>query len=332
MAAPNFPPPFEQMTSGPLEANGIEIFQINVGYRCNLECKHCHVEADPKRQELMSEKVMETCLQILKANPIPVIDITGGAPEMHPALPWFLEECAALKRRLQVRTNGVILLEKEFAVFIDLYARSQVEIIVSFPHVDLKMTNRQRGDGVFSKLIEVIRKLNERGYGQIDSGLILNLVHNPSGAYLPGLQGGLENHYRRTLKEKFGIVFNHLFCIANMPIGRYLSYLRKTDNYDDYITTLVNAFNPATLNSVMCKTTLSVAWNGKLYDCDFNQMLGMTVNHGAPEDIAAFDISKLAKRRIVTGYHCYGCTAGAGSSCAGALAENENPPCSGENR
>jgi radical SAM/Cys-rich protein len=316
----NIPVPFEQMTSGPLEANGIDIFQINVGYRCNLACRHCHVEAGPTRHELMSEKVMDTCLQILKVNPIPTIDITGGAPEMHPALPWFLEECAALKRRLQVRTNGVILLQKKFAALLDLYTRIHAQVVVSFPHLDVKMTNRQRGDGVYSKLIQVMRKLNERGYGQDGSGLVLNLVHNPTGAYLPGLQGGLEEHYRQVLKERFGIIFNHLFCITNMPIGRYLTYLQKTDNYEGYMTTLVNAFNVATLEGVMCKNTLSVAWDGKLYDCDFNQVLGMTVNHGAPDNVSAFDFPKLANRRIVTGDHCYGCTAGSGSSCAGTLA------------
>jgi radical SAM/Cys-rich protein len=323
-------PPFEQMAAGPLTAKGIEIFQVNVGYRCNLECRHCHIEAGPDRHELMPDKVMEMCLRILQANPIPTIDITGGAPEMHPALPRFLTQCAALQRRLQVRTNGVILLEKEFAPFLDLYARLGVEVVVSLPHMDQKMTNRQRGDGVYSRLMEAIRKLNDQGYGQNGSGLILNLVHNPSGAYLPGLQGSLEEHYRCVLKEKFGIFFNHLFCITNMPIGRYLTYLQHTGNYEDYMTALVNAFNPATLTGVMCKTTLSVAWDGKLYDCDFNQVLGMTVNHGAPDHISAFELSPLASRRIVTGNHCYGCTAGAGSSCAGTLAGPDEPACRAE--
>lgn len=312
--------PFEQRISGILTAKGIEILQINVGYRCNLQCRHCHVEAGPGRWEFMSEAVMEDCLNTLRKHPIPTIDITGGAPEMHPRLSWFLGECAALKRRLQVRTNGVILLEDEYAPFLDLYARIGAEVVVSFPHVDLKMSNRQRGEGIYPRLIEVIRKLNERGYGQPGSGLILNLVHNPIGAYLPAPQGDLENTYRRVLQEKSGIVFNSLFCITNMPIGRYLTYLRETDNYEDYMTALVTAFNPATLESVMCKTTLSVAWDGKLYDCDFNQVLGMTVNHGAPETLSAFDLARLANRRIVTGNHCYGCTAGAGSSCAGSLA------------
>lgn len=311
---------FEQKAAGPLTAEGIEIFQINVGYRCNLECRHCHIEAGPDRPELMSRQVMEMCLKILRTHPISTIDITGGTPEMHPDLSWFLRECARLNRRVQVRTNGVILLEKEFSHFLDLYAGMGVDLVVSLPHLDMKMTNRQRGDGVFSKLIEIIRKLNDRGYGHAGSRLVLNLVHNPSGAYLPGGQGALEDHYRQTLYEKSGIVFHRLFSITNMPIGRYLNYLRKTDNYEDYIMTLVNAFNPATLAGVMCKTTLSVAWDGKLYDCDFNQVLGLTVNHGAPDNVSVFNWPKLVHRRIVTGNHCYGCTAGGGSSCTGMLA------------
>lgn len=322
--------PFEQKASGSIIATGIEILQINVGYLCNLACKHCHVQAGPARSELMPKNVMEMCLRILQGNPIPTIDITGGAPEMNPLMPWFLEQCAGLKRKLQVRTNGVILLEKDFACFLDLYTRLGVEVVVSLPHMDMKITNRQRGDGVYARLIDAIRKLNEKGYGQKDSELILNLVHNPGGAYLPGLQSALEQQYRQALKEKFGIVFNNLFCITNMPIGRYLDYLKRTENYEDYMTALVNAFNPATLAGIMCRTTLSVAWDGRLYDCDFNQVLGMTVNHGAPENISDFDFHKLASRRIVTGNHCYGCTAGAGSSCGGTLAEAENQVCQGE--
>jgi len=265
---------------------------------------------------------MEQCLKVLRAHPIPTIDLTGGSPEMHPHFTWFLEQCGALSRRLLVRTNGVILLEKEFESFIELYTRNRAEVIVSLPHTDAQMTNRQRGEGVFYRLVEAIRKLNARGYGQAGTGLVLDLAHNPVGAYLPGSQPGLENYCRQVLKEKYGISFNRLFCLTNMPVGRFLDYLRRTDNDEDYWATLVNAFNPAALKSVMCKTTLSVAWDGRLYDCDFNQMLGLPTDHGAPDHIAAFDIDKLAHRRIVVGNHCYGCTAGAGSSCQGAVASN----------
>jgi radical SAM/Cys-rich protein len=268
---------------------------------------------------MMAKATMDQCLKIIKSHPIPAIDITGGTPEMHPEFRGFLEECAVLKRRLLVRTNGVILLEKGYESFVDLYAQNQVEVVVSMPHMDPLMTNRQRGEGVFQKVIEAIGRLNSRGYGQNGTGLLLNLVHNPSGAYLPGSQTSLENTYRKILKEKYGLVFNRLFCITNMPIGRYLEYLRRTNNFEDYMATLIKAFNPSTLKNVMCKTTLSVAWDGRLYDCDFNQVLGLTTNHGAPDHISAFDLVALAKRRIVIGNHCYGCTAGAGSSCHGEV-------------
>lgn len=313
-------PPFEQKAAGPIMAAGIDTFQVNLGYRCNLQCRHCHVEAGPDRPELMSREVMEMCLDVLRRHPIPVIDITGGSPEMHPEFAPFLEACASLGRRLLIRTNGVILLEPKYVPLLDLYVRRHVEVMVSFPHMDPKITDRQRGEGVYSRLIEILRRFNERGYGQGGSGLVLNLVHNPGGAYLPGLQSSLENHFRQALREKFGILFNHLFCITNMPIGRYRSYLQKSENDEDYMTALVDAFNPATLGSLMCKTTLSVAWDGRLHDCDFNQMMGLRVDHGAPDHIALFDLDSLACRRVVTGNHCYGCTAGAGSSCRGEIA------------
>jgi len=313
---------FEQKLSSPLRAESVEILQINIGYRCNLECRHCHVEAGPLRSEMMPDVIMQQCLKVLKAHPIPTIDITGGSPEMHPDLPWFVQQCGALKRRLLVRTNGVILLEKGYESYIDLYARNRVEVVVSLPHMDSQKTDRQRGEGIFPKLIEALRKLNSQGYGQAGTGLVLDLVHNPVGAYLPGSQASLEDHYRQVLKERYGIGFNHLFCLTNMPLGRFLDYLRRTDNYEDYWAALVNVFNPAALRSVMCKTTLSVAWDGRLYDCDFNQMLGLPTDHGAPDHILAFDIDKLVGRRIVVGNHCYGCTAGAGSSCQGEVASN----------
>jgi radical SAM/Cys-rich protein len=301
-------------------AEGIGIVQINVGYRCNLACRHCHVGAGPDRPEMMSKAVMEQCLRIIAAHAIPAIDVTGGSPEMHPLIRWFLEECAALKRRVLVRTNGAILVEKGYESFVDLYADNQIEVVVSLPHLDHHATERQRGEGVFSKLVEAIRRLNTRGYGQIGSGLVLDLVHNPVGAYLPGSQDALETSYRQTLHDKYGIVFNHLFCITNMPIGRYLNYLSTTDNYSEYMAALINAFNPAALGKVMCRTMLSVAWDGRLYDCDFNQVLGLPVCHGAPGHVSAFNLDELAHRRIATGNHCYGCTAGAGSSCQGAVA------------
>jgi radical SAM/Cys-rich protein len=310
-----------QKVQGPVNAARIEILQINVGYRCNLECRHCHVEAGPKRSETMSREIMEQCLKVLKDHLIPVIDITGGSPELHPHFRWFVEECVALKRRVLVRSNGIMLLEREHAGLLDLYADNRVEVVLSLPHVDPRATDRQRGEGVFAGLVEVMRRLNARGYGQDGSGLILDLVHNPAGAYLPGSQIGLESSYREVLRERHGVSFNRLFCITNMPIGRYLDYLHRTGNYEDYMNTLIRAFNPASLKGVMCKSTVSVGWDGRLYDCDFNQMLGLTINHGAPDRIEAFEMGLLAGRRIVIGDHCYGCTAGSGSSCQGQTAQ-----------
>jgi radical SAM/Cys-rich protein len=311
---------FEERISQPLRAEGISILQINVGYRCNLSCGHCHVEAGPSRQEVMSREILEQCLKIVERHAIPTVDVTGGSPEMHPRMRWFLNACAAPKRRLLVRTNGVILLEKDYASFIDFYASHEIEVVVSLPHPDPHVTDRQRGEGVFRKLIEALGRLNERGYGQVGSGLILDLVHNPGGAYLPGSQAALEALYHRVLQEKYGIVFNHLFCITNMPIGRYLDYLWKTDNYDDYMAALVKAFNPAAVRNVMCRTMLSVAWDGRLFDCDFNQILGLPVCNSTSRHVSSFDADELTHRQIATGNHCYGCTAGAGSSCQGEVA------------
>jgi len=319
MHNPDSYPSFVQKLTVPLQACGIDILQINVGYICNLECKHCHVEAGPQRTEIMSKQVMEQCLHILQSHSIPTIDITGGAPEMHADLPWFLQECAGLNRRLLVRTNAVILLEKQYEGFIDLYARHNVEVIVSLPHLDAKVTGRQRGEGVFPRVIEALGRLNERGYGQAGSGLVLNLVHNPNGAYLPGSQASLEDQYRKILRERYGVSFNQLFCLTNMPIGRFLQYLRNTGNYADYMNALVGAFNPLALEKAMCRKTVSVAWDGTLSDCDFNQVLGLAIDHGAPDRVSAFDFDKLSRREIVTGNHCYGCTAGAGSSCQGSV-------------
>ena len=310
-------PSFAQKVQERIKAANIDVLQINVGYRCNLECRHCHVEAGPQRSEVMPWEVMEQCLKVLKNNPISVVDITGGSPELHPHFRWFLQECAALKRRVLVRSNGVILLNKEHEGLLDFYANNQIEVVLSMPHVDPQVTDRQRGEGVFAKLIEVMRRLNARGYGQHGTGLLLDLVHNPAGAYLPGSQAGLESQYKQVLAERYGVSFNHLFCITNMPIGRYLNYLLKTDNYVDYMKTLIKAFNPASLMGVMCKSTVSVGWDGRLYDCDFNQMLGLKIDHGAPHHISVFEMGSLATRQIVVGDHCYGCTAGSGSSCQG---------------
>ncbi|HVN26024.1 MAG TPA: arsenosugar biosynthesis radical SAM (seleno)protein ArsS [Syntrophorhabdales bacterium] len=313
-------PSFGEKSGAPLKATSVDILQINLGYRCTLECRHCHVEAGPRRSETMSRDVLEQCLVVLKNNLIPTVDVTGGSPELHPDVCWLLDECGALQRRIIIRSNGVLLCDGEREGLLELCARNRVEIVLSLPHVTPRMTDRQRGEGVFAKVIGAMKRLNALGYGEPGSSLLLDIVHNPTGAYLPGSQASLESLYRQSLRERYGVSFTRLFCITNMPVGRYLDYLVRTDNYNEYMSSLIKAFNVAALERVMCKSTLSVGWDGSLYDCDFNQVLGLTVNHGAPPHISSFDMSLLASRRIVVGDHCYGCTAGSGSSCQGQTA------------
>ncbi len=321
MEIPRIGPPFVKRVQEPVRAAGsIDALQVNVGYACNLQCRHCHVTAGPRRTEAMSPEVMAQCLEVLKKHTIPAIDVTGGSPELHPRIEWFLQECAALTQRVVVRSNGVILLQKEHERLVDLYARNRIEVVLSLPLVDPRATDRQRGEGAFSGVIEAMHRLNAKGYGRAGCGLVLDLVHNPVGAYLPGSQSGLEARYRQVLEERYGVCFNHLFCITNMPIGRYLEYLLSTDNYEDYMKSLIKAFNPVSLSGLMCKSTVSVGWNGTLYDCDFNQMLRLPMSHGAPRHISAFEMGPLVRRDIVVGDHCYGCTAGRGSSCRGQTA------------
>lgn len=305
----------------PLTAIGIDILQMNVGNRCNLSCKHCHVQAGPNGQRNMSKKVFDQCLNILKKSQISTVDITGGSPEMNPHFPAFLEAVSKLNRRVLVRSNVCILLEEEYSKYIDLYTRLGVELVTSLPDLHSEKSDRQRGAKTFDSIIEGIRRLNAKGYGQKGSGLILDLVHNPVGAYLPGPQASLEEEYRRQLFEQYGIHFNQLFSLTNCPIGRYLDYLVMSENLEDYMTDLYTAYNEAAVDRVMCRTTLSIAWDGSLYDCDFNQMLGLKVNHGAPDHIDEFDLKTLSNRQIMTQNHCYCCTAGAGSSCQGATTE-----------
>ncbi|PKN89048.1 MAG: radical SAM protein [Deltaproteobacteria bacterium HGW-Deltaproteobacteria-1] len=307
-----------EIHKSPLTAKGIDILQINMGRLCNLTCRHCHVEAGPHRTEIMERPVLAKCLEILHAFPISTIDITGGAPEMNPHLEWFITEAARLNRRLIVRSNLTVLFEEPYRHFIDVFTRNKVEIVTSLPDHLAAKSDRQRGSGVFRKVIAALHELNVRGYGMPDSGLCIDIVHNPVGAYLPGPQVALAHEYRERLFAEQGIRFNQLFCLTNLPIGRYLEYLIESDNFEDYISALCHSFNPAAVDNVMCLTTLSVGWNGSLYDCDFNQMLGLTVNHGAPDNIMDFDIEKLRNREIVINNHCYGCVAGSGSSCQGA--------------
>lgn len=303
----------------PLKTTGLEILQVNVGKMCNQICQHCHVDAGPDRKEIMTRETMQHCLQALKnTSTFHTVDITGGAPEMNPNFQWFVEEISKLNKKIIVRSNLTILVSnKKFQTYPEFFAKHKIIVIASLPCYTAENTDKQRGDGVFSKSISALKRLNELGYGKENTGLELHLVYNPIGAYLPPSQEKLQNDYKKILFENFGIVFNNLYTITNMPISRYLDYLFVIGKYESYMETLVNAFNPLAVEGVMCRNTLSVSWDGKLYDCDFNQMLELPVENNSPKHIKDFDAEKLEKRTIVLNQHCYGCTAGAGSSCQG---------------
>lgn len=304
----------------PLTSTGIDIFQINVGKLCNQTCKHCHVDAGPDRKEIMSRETAELCIAALAKTQIPTVDITGGAPELNPEFRWLVEQSRRLTRHVMDRCNLSVLLLPSQSGLAEFLARHQVEVVASLPYFLAAQTDAQRGEGVFDKSIEALRKLNALGYGEPGSGLVLNLVYNPVGAFLPPPQHAIESDFRRELKNRHGVVFNSLYAITNMPISRFLEFLIRTGNYDRYMQRLIQAYNPVAGGGVMCRNTLSVGWDGVLYDCDFNQMLDLPVAFGAPRHIREFVLGDLDLRRIVTGQHCYGCTAGAGSSCGGNTA------------
>jgi len=318
-SCPPFEAPMRRAGLDPLHATGITVFQINVGKLCNQTCKHCHVDAGPDRQESMSHEIAELCIAALARTDIPTVDITGGAPELNSNFRWLVEQARQLGRHVMDRCNLSVLLLPSQADLAEFLARHRVEVIASLPYFRATQTDAQRGDGVFDKSIEAMQLLNRLGYGREGSGLMLNLVYNPVGAFLPPKQEAVEEQFRRELQRAHGVTFNHLYTITNMPISRFLEFLVDSGNYEGYMERLANAFNPAAAAGVMCRYTLSVGWDGLLYDCDFNQMLDLTVNHGAPGHIRDFDPAKLHTRRIVTGNHCYGCTAGTGSSCGGAV-------------
>jgi radical SAM/Cys-rich protein len=307
--------------SGPLTSGGVEVLQVNLGKRCNQACHHCHVDAGPDRREVMPDSVVDACLGVLGRSGIPTLDITGGAPEMHPRFRDLVRKARALGRHVMDRCNLTITQLPNYADVPRFLASHRVEVVASLPSYAATMTDRQRGDGVFEQSVAALREFNGLGYGVDGSGLVLNLVSNPVGAFLPAAQASLERDWKRELQRRHGIVFNRLFTITNMPISRYLEWLEHSGNLQTYLDKLVQAFNPATVPGVMCRTTLSVGWNGRLFDCDFNQMLDLPLAPGLPPSIADLTDDGLARitgRRVVTGPHCFGCTAGAGSSCGGA--------------
>lgn len=303
----------------PLKPIGIEIFQVNVGYMCNQACKHCHVDAGPDRKEIMTRETMLTCINLVKQHKFPIVDITGGAPEMNPDFRWFVQELHTVGvREIIVRCNlTIIVANPKHNDLPQFFAKHNVRVVSSLPFYQADRTDRQRGEGVFERSIRALKMLNEQGFGIEGSGKILDLVYNPAGAFLPAGQSELQTEFKKNLLEKHGLHFNNLLCITNLPISRFLEFLVRSGNYEEYMEKLVTSFNPAAVKGVMCKNTISVGWDGTLYDCDFNQMLDMKVEKRAGTHIAEFDIEKLNSRNIVISQHCYGCTAGAGSSCQG---------------
>jgi radical SAM/Cys-rich protein len=314
---------FEKIIAAEYETEGlfgdtIEILQANLGLKCNQQCLHCHLECSPERNEMMEWPVMDLILKAVDKSHCGLVDLTGGAPELNP---FFQRFVSALREKgcfVQVRTNLAILLDAGFEDLPRFFREHGVRLVASLPCYTIENVCAQRGAGVFEKSIEAIRRLNSFGYG-LEPSLPLSLVCNPGGPFLPSPQLSLEKDYRRELAEGFGIVFTNLLTITNIPLGRFQKELFRQGQMGPYMRLLRDSFNPATVPGLMCKRQVSIGWDGTLYDCDFNQALGLSVNHGAPDHIRSFAPDELRKRRIMTGDHCFGCTAGAGSSCGGSI-------------
>lgn len=323
----NHPPAAPVSFDSKLAAHGMSLrsaavgtLQVNVGKLCNQACKHCHVDASPRRTEIMTRETAEQVIDALQRFQIPTIDITGGAPELNPSFRYLVTEARRADAHVIVRHNLTVMFEDGQEDLPEFFRAHDVEVVSSLPYFLEAQTDAQRGAGVFEKSIEAMRRLNAAGYGAEDAGLVLNLVYNPVGAYLPPAQDAIERDFKRELHSRYGVTFNRLFTITNMPIKRFLDYLRRSGNEEKYMRKLVEAFNPATVEGLMCRNLVSVDWTGRLYDCDFNQMLELGVADELPQTIAEFDPEQFNSRRVVTGAHCFGCTAGAGSSCGGTVA------------
>jgi radical SAM/Cys-rich protein len=303
----------------PLKPRSLEILQINVGYMCNMECSHCHVDSSPRRKEITPRHILEKCLEVIDSNPtIKTVDLTGGAPEMNPDFQWLIQELAKRDLETIVRSNLTILVEGKFKTYPAFLAENKVTIISSLPCYTEENTDAQRGDGTFNRSIQALKILNELGYGKTPE-LHLHLVYNPGGPFVAPNQAKLQADYKRELGDRFGIEFHNLYTITNLPISRYMEFLEGKGKLNSYIEVLANSFNPSTTNAVMCTNTLSVDWNGNLFDCDFNQILKLPVAVRKSRNIMDFDAEELANRTLVFNQHCFGCTAGEGSSCQGAL-------------
>lgn len=299
--------------------------QVNITRQCNQACRHCHVDASPRRTEHMDRKTVDRCLEILAGHDlIRTLDITGGAPELNVHFDHMVTTARNLGKHVMVRHNLTVTVDghpetgESKRYLPGFYAEHGVEVVSSLPYYEEYFTDRQRGKGVFAKSLESMRLLNDQGYGMEGTGLVLDLVYNPVGTYLPAAQASLEADYRRNLKSKFGLHFNRLFTITNMPIHRFREELERTGKYGEYMEKLVGAFNPAAALGVMCRTLISVGYDGTIYDCDFNQMLDLPASGKEPLNIWHFNYDDVVARRIRVDSHCFGCTAGGGSSCGGA--------------
>ena len=320
LGLPRFGAKLRESGLWPYKPLRLEIFQVNMGKMCNQVCKHCHVDAGPDRREIMTQATMTECLEALRRTPTATtVDLTGGAPEMNANFRWFVTEIRKLRPDLDiiVRCNlTIILANKKYNDLPQLFRENRVHGVSSLPFYQKGATDRQRGDGVFDSSIEALKMLNEVGYAKEGTGLKLDLVYNPVGAFLPGPQVSLEKEFKRELKQSFGIEFNQLFAITNMPISRYLEYLSETGNLEDYMQTLVEAYNPEAARTAMCRNTISIGWDGQIYDCDFNQMLELNVASPS-KHVKDWQTESLTDRVIITRQHCYGCPAGGGSRCGG---------------
>jgi radical SAM/Cys-rich protein len=310
--------PFDEKVGGKLQALDLEMLQVNVGLRCNQSCAHCHVQAGPDRPEVMAWPVMQQVLETADILEPRLVDITGGAPELNPHLRPFMESLGKSGHKVQVRTNLTALFEPGLEGMFEFFRDQQAALVASLPCYLEKNVDTQRGDGAYEKSVRALQRLNALGYG-VDENLPLNLVYNPGGAFLPPCQAALEADYRRELQERYGIVFTKLLTIANMPIGRFWKDLERRGREQKYLRLLLDSFNPKTVPGLMCRHQVSVGWDGSLHDCDFNLALGLRLCCDIPRHIRDFDPGVLSERTIVTGMHCIGCTAGAGSSCSGAL-------------
>jgi len=317
---PTFAKKISQTNQFPLRPKKLEILQLNLGYMCNQVCEHCHVDAGPDRKEIMTWETMQKCLEVIKNTGAHTLDLTGGAPEMNPNFRRFVEQASlAGINDFIVRSNlTIIRANKKHYDLPEFFKKHNIHVVSSMPHWTRGKTDKQRGEGVFDLSIKALQDLNAVGYGMPGSSLKLDLVYNPNGAYLPGNQASMGEEFKSALLEDFNIQFHHLFAITNLPISRFLDYLIASDNYEEYMYQLVDAYNPNAVQNLMCTHTISVSWDGYLYDCDFNQMLDLKIASKATH-VSQYNESILSHRNIVISQHCYGCTAGAGSSCQGVV-------------